>query len=92
MITSFRNKALQRLYEGGVGRGLPAEFLPKLRRVLFALDNALVPEDVEQPGFGMHALAGNLKGYLSIVISRNWRVIFRIENGNVFDVDFVDYH
>lgn len=92
MIASFRNKALKRLYEGGSGRGLPAEFLPKLRRALLALDNAMVPEDVLQPGFGLHALTGDMEGYWSIVISRNWRVIFRIESGNVFNVDFLDYH
>ena len=92
MIASFRNKALQRLYEGGNGRGLPSTFVPKLRRALYALDNAVVPEDVMQPGFGLHQLAGDMDKFWSIVISRNWRVIFRIEKGDVFDVDFIDYH
>jgi toxin HigB-1 len=92
VIINFRSKSLQKLFEGGNGRGLPSEYLPKLRRTLFALDNATMSEDLEQPGFGMHALAGDMKGYFSIVISRNWRVIFRFDNSNVTDVDFVDYH
>lgn len=92
MIESFRSKALQKLFEGGNGTGLPPEFVAKLRRAVFALDSAMIAEDLQQPGFGLHALTGNLTGFHSIVISRNWRVIFRIENGNVHDVDFVDYH
>jgi proteic killer suppression protein len=37
-------------------------------------------------------LSGNLKGFWGVTVSRNWRVIFRFENGSAFDVDFLDYH
>ena len=92
MILTFRNKALEKIYEGGSGRGLPAEFLPKIKRVLIALDVAQSPDDLSQPGFGLHPLSGNLKGFWSILVSRNWRTIFRFSGQDICDVDFVDYH
>jgi proteic killer suppression protein len=47
---------------------------------------------MDAPGFGLHEMTGDLKGFWSVVISRNWRVIFRFEDGEAYDVDFVDYH
>ncbi len=92
MIISFRNKPLERCYAGGSAKGLPADFVPKIRRILFALDNAIGVGELSQPGFGLHELSGNLKGTWSIVVTRNWRVTFRFDGENVCDVDFVDYH
>ena len=92
MIAKFMSKVLAKAYESGSSKGLPPEYVPKIRRVLFALDEASQPEDLRQPGFGLHALTGNLAGTWSIVISRNWRITFRFEDGNVCDVDFEDYH
>ena len=47
---------------------------------------------MDLPGYRLHALGGNMKGYWSIVISGNWRIVFRFEDGDAFDVDLVDYH
>jgi proteic killer suppression protein len=47
---------------------------------------------MDVPGFGFHAMTGDRKGYWSVVVSRNWRVTFRFEEGQAWDVDFVDYH
>ena len=44
------------------------------------------------PHPGLHAMMGDRRGFWSVVISRNWRVIFRFEGGDACDVDFVDYH
>lgn len=44
------------------------------------------------PGFGLRPLAGDLKGFWSVTVSRNWRVIFRFEDGDAVDIDLVDYH
>jgi toxin HigB-1 len=43
-------------------------------------------------GFGLHAMTGDRKGTWSVVVSRNWQVTFRFEEGHVCDVDFEDYH
>ena len=44
------------------------------------------------PGFQLHPLSGNLRGFWAVSVSGNWRIIFRFENGNAYDVDLVDYH
>ncbi len=47
---------------------------------------------MDQPGYRLHPLSGSLAGFWSVAVSRNWRIIFRFDGGNVTDVDFVDYH
>jgi toxin HigB-1 len=92
MIRSFRSKALKRAYDSGTSRGLPSAFAAKIRRVLFVLDTAEKPEDVEKPGFGLHALKGDRAGTWSVTVSHNWRITFRFDAAHVIDVDFEDYH
>ena len=48
--------------------------------------------DLDLPGYRLHPLKGERKGLWSVTVSGNWRVTFRIENGNVLDVDLTDYH
>jgi toxin HigB-1 len=43
-------------------------------------------------GYGFHKLVGDLKGFYSVKVTGNWRIIFRFEDGNAFDVDHMDYH
>lgn len=47
---------------------------------------------MDLPSFRLHALAGDLKGYWSITVRANWRIIFCFEDGYAIDVDLVDYH
>ncbi len=44
------------------------------------------------PGYRLHALKGELVGYWSVRVSANWRILFRMADGDVFDVDLTDYH
>ncbi|MEJ0012553.1 MAG: type II toxin-antitoxin system RelE/ParE family toxin [Bauldia sp.] len=83
---------MKRLYERGDRSRIQAAFVDKVERILARVDAATVAEDCDAPGFGLHALRGDLSGFWAITVSRNWRVIFRFENGNAFDVDLVDYH
>jgi proteic killer suppression protein len=83
---------MRRLYESGDGSRLNPAFVAKIERVLLRLDAATVVEDVDAPGFGLHALRGDLKGWWAVTVSRNWRVIFRFEGGDAIDLDLVDYH
>jgi proteic killer suppression protein len=92
MIIGFRHRGLKRLFEDGDRRRLPAAYVGKLERILARLDAAESADDMTVPGFGLHPLAGNLKGFWSVTVSRNWRVIFRFHDGNAADVDLVDYH
>jgi proteic killer suppression protein len=47
---------------------------------------------LNQPGLRLHSLKGQMKGFWSITVRANWRVIFRFDDGGVEDVDYVDYH
>ncbi len=59
---------------------------------LAALDTATCTEDMDLPGFRLHRLRGDLRGFWSVTGSANWRVIFRFDGGDAHDVDLVDYH
>src|SRR3972149_6044818 len=92
LIRSFRHKGLKRLYEKANGRGLSAELVLKIERILARLDVATGPETMSLPGYRLHPLKGDLKGYWSVWVTGNWRIVFRLEGGDVFDVDLIDYH
>jgi toxin HigB-1 len=92
MIKSFRHRGLQRLFERGDRSKVRADFVDEAERVLARLDAASGAADMAAPGFGLHALTGDRKDLWPIVISRNWRLIFRFDRGDAFDVDFVDYY
>jgi proteic killer suppression protein len=82
---------LKRLWEGDPSR-VSAALRDRLENVLSVLDAAATPRDLDLPGYRLHPLKGELAGVWSVTISGNWRVTFRIENGNAFDVDLTDYH
>jgi proteic killer suppression protein len=56
------------------------------------LDVATSPQDMNKPGFRLHPLSGDLAGLWAVTVSENWRIIFRVLDGNVTDVDYLDYH
>ncbi|MBZ0187533.1 MAG: type II toxin-antitoxin system RelE/ParE family toxin [Candidatus Obscuribacterales bacterium] len=92
MINVFRHKGLARLYKKADRRGLPADLVPKLERVLARLDVSTTPDMMSLPGFRLHPLKGELKGFWAVTVSGNWRIIFRFEGQNATDVDLIDYH
>jgi proteic killer suppression protein len=92
MIKSFRHKGLKRLYEDDDPRGVAAEHLSKLRNILARLDAAGSVEDMNLPGFNLHALKGQLRGFMAVTVRANWRVTFRFFEGHAFEVDYLDYH
>jgi proteic killer suppression protein len=92
-IRTFRHKGLKRLYEAGERRNIPAALAEKIADVLLAIDEADRPGDVGLfPGWRLHPLKGDLKGFWSVSVSGNWRVVFRFDKGDAFDVDLIDYH
>jgi proteic killer suppression protein len=64
VIVSFRHKGLERLYGGGSKKGVQAAHVPKLLRILSALDVAQAPGDLAIPSFRTHLLKGDLAGHL----------------------------
>ena len=92
MIRSFRHKGLKCLYEDDDPRGVPAEHQSKLRNILARMDAAGSAEDMDLPGFNLHGLTGDLRGFMAVTVRANWRVIFRFAEGHAFEVDYLDYH
>lgn len=92
MIRRIRHRGLRRLYEDDDRRGLNARHVEKIARVLAYLDGASEPGDMDIPGWRLHPLKGALAGFWSVTVSANWRIVFRFENGESTDVDYVDYH
>jgi proteic killer suppression protein len=92
MIKSFKHKGLKRFYETGSTAGIQASHKQRLRMQLAALNTALTIEDMDIPGYKLHPLKGNRKGLWSITVSGNWRITFQFEAGNVYIVNYEDYH
>jgi proteic killer suppression protein len=92
MIRSIRHKGLKRLYDNDDPRGVRAEHAIKLRDILARLDAAATVDDMDVPGFRLHPLRGDLKGFWAVTVRANWRVIFRFADHDATDVDYLDYH
>ncbi|MEM1114335.1 MAG: type II toxin-antitoxin system RelE/ParE family toxin [Pseudomonadota bacterium] len=92
MIKSFKHKGLKKFYESGSKQGINAQHAPKLRMQLAALDSALSIEDLDIPGYRLHQLKRNRRGIWSISVSGNWRITFKFTDGNVYIVNYEDYH
>lgn len=92
MIRSIRHRGLKRLYEDADARGVAAEQVVKLRDILARLEAARAVADMDLPGFRLHSLKGEWKGFWSVTVRANWRVTFRFADSDVFDVAYLDYH
>jgi len=92
MIRSIRHKGLKRLYEDDDPRGVMRAHTEKLRDILARLDAAATAADMDLPSFRLHPLKGELKGFWAVTVRANWRVIFRMAEGDALDLDYVDYH
>jgi toxin HigB-1 len=92
MIRSIHHKGRRRLYEDDDPRGVIAEHVAKLGDILARLDAAQTMADMDIPGFRLHPLKGQYKGFYAVTVRANWRVIFRFADRNALDVDYLDYH
>lgn len=92
MIRTFRHKGLRRFFEDDDGSKLPPDMLIRIRVILSPLNAAQEIEGMNLPTFRLHLLKGKRKGFYSVTVRANWWIIFRFEDGDAFDVDFVDYH
>jgi toxin HigB-1 len=92
MIKSFKHKGLEKFFESGNTRGIQASHSKKLRMQLAVLDTAQTIEDIDIPGYQLHSLKGSRKGIWSISVNGNWRVTFEFTDGNIYIVNYEDYH
>jgi proteic killer suppression protein len=92
MIKSIQHKGLKMLYEDDNPSKLVPSHVNKVRNILTRLEFANHLDDINMPGARLHPLLGDKKGYFSLKVSGNWRIIFRFEDKHFYDVDYLDYH
>lgn len=92
MIKSIRHKGLERFFQTGKTAGIQPKHAKRLRVQLAILDTAQVISDVDRPGFKLHSLKGKLKDRWSITVNGNWRLTFEFTDGDIFVLDYEDYH
>jgi proteic killer suppression protein len=92
MIKSFKHKGLEKFYTSGSTQGIQAIHAKKLRMQLVALNTAQSVDDMDIPGYRLHQLTGNRRGIWTITVNANWRLTFEFEEGNVYILNYEDYH
>ena len=66
--------------------------LDKIENILAVLNRASSPVDMNLPGFRLHPLRGNLKGFWAVTVRANWRIVWRFEGTDAVEVDLTHYH
>jgi proteic killer suppression protein len=92
MIKTIRHKGLKRLFEDDDPRGVNPEQVEKLKDILATLHAAPDVTHMDLPGFRLHPLKGQMKGFWAVTVRANWRVIFRFAEDHPEDVDYLDHH
>ena len=89
---SFRHRGLKRLFEREDRSLICADLIHTVENILFVLDEALSVQDLAIPRYRLHPLKGVFKGYWSVTVKANWRIIFQFEGGHAYRVELIDYH
>ena len=93
MIKTFANRATEELFRTGRSKRVPGDVARRALRKLEAIDVATQLSDLRvPPGNRLHALKEDRVGQHSISVNEQWRICFRFEDGDVYDVEFCDYH
>ena len=93
MIRSFVSRSATEIWDGGRSRALPPDIQGRVRRKLRMLKNASALQDLRAPPNNrLEKLSGNRAGQFSIRVNERWRICFRWDDGDAYDVEVVDYH
>ena len=92
MIRKISHKGLETFFLTGSKAGIRPEHAKRLKQILALLNAAVTIQDLRFPGSNLHQLRGEREGFWSVAVSGNWRVIFRFEEGDALEVDYLDYH
>ncbi len=92
MIKSFKHNGLEDFFYSGKKKGIRPEHADRLVIILDRLNAASELKDLSYPGSDLHKLTGDKKGQYAVKVSGNWRVFFEFFNGDVYRVDYNDYH
>ena len=92
MIKHFQHKGLERFFRRGETKGIQAQHLRRIQRILDLLDDAADPQELNIPGMFLHSLKGDRKGQWAMTVSGNWRITFAFDGEDVIVVNLEDYH
>jgi len=93
MIKTFADKETQQVFIKGKSKRLPPDLIARAIRRLEYIDWATNLNDLKiPPSNRLHALKGTKEGLFSISINDQWRICFRFEGGDAYDVEIIDYH
>lgn len=93
MIQSFGDKETEKIWNGFRSKKLPNEIQQIARRKLRMINNAQGINDLRiPPSNHLEKLSGNLTGFYSIRINKQWRIVFKWEDNQAFEVEILDYH
>ena len=92
MIESFRHKGLEDFFYDGTKKGIQPKHVEKIADILDVLNAATTLQDINFPGSGLHPLQPKQDNRWAVKVSGNWRVTFRFEQGDAYEVDYEDYH
>jgi len=93
MIVTFKSKEAELIWNGVLSKKLPPHLQEIIRRKLRMINNSFSINDLRiPPSNHLEQLNGERKGQYSIRINDQWRICFEWSDGNVYNVDIVDYH
>jgi proteic killer suppression protein len=92
MIINYRHKGLELYATKGDRSKLQQKHIERIKLILTRLDAAKSAQMMNQPGYNFHQLSGDRLGFYAVKVSGNYRIIFRFEGENAYDVDYIDYH
>jgi toxin HigB-1 len=93
VIRSFADSETERFWRTGTSRRLPTEIRKRAAMRLLQLDASTRIEDLRMPPSNrLEALRGDRSGQWSVRINERWRLCFRFQDGDAYDVEIVDYH
>lgn len=93
MIVSFGDTDTERIWQGVRVKKIPSEIQQIGRRKLRMINNSINLNDLRiPPANRLEKLSGKLKSFYSIRINDQWRIIFKWDSGNAFEVEIIDYH
>ena len=93
MIKTFSQPWLEEFWHSGKQKRVPSELESRLLRKMDMINRAAALKDLKAPPSNhLHALHGDREGQWAISVSGAWRLCFRFENGNIFDLELVQYH
>ncbi|WP_395773275.1 type II toxin-antitoxin system RelE/ParE family toxin [Agrobacterium pusense] len=94
-IRNVVHKGLRRFIEDDDATGLQAAVVPKVRRIVTFLQDMERDDELRTvPSWKAHQLTGDRKGTWSLLVTKNWRITFRIDQTEIeiIDLDYEDYH